>query len=519
MNKKLGIGIIVVVAIVAVAMFTGCIEEEVSIPTPTPSPTPTTTPIHSLDGFDEFIQKTLDDYEVPGAVVVVVQDDKVVFLKGYGVRELGNPAPVDENTRFQLASNTKLVTAAALGALVDEGKVKWDTLIIEYIPEFAMNDSYATLHATTRDMLAHRSGIRPYDGDLLNRLGYDRAEVLHRVRYLEPGCSFREKAAYSNIGFLIAGEVAARVDNSTWEKVVNSRLFQPLGMNRSSPYHDDMYKDENHVSGHMGYGDNLHVIPLESVPITAAAGEAISTGSDMARWLRMLLSEGSFEGKQILKPKTVQEIFRPDMVLGKHGPLGDPNGANGLGCDSFNFLGYTIVEKNGALDGVRTVVTLVPAENVGIAVMCNKHLTVFPEAVRTEFLERYLGPSEEDLQQKVREAQAMWNKLGEIPTPPENPGPLSLDLDAYTGVYNSELYGQFYVIRNDEKLRIEAGPNRYPGTLQHWTNNTFLLIWPDPDDTPGLITFIISPSGQVTGFAGEDYGNGMILNYGPFTRT
>lgn len=113
----------------------------------------------------------------------------------------------------------------------------------------------------------------------------------------------------------------------------------------------------------------------------------------------------------------------------------------------------------------------------------------------------------------------MWNKLGKIPTPPENPDPLSLDLDAYTGVYNSELYGLFYVIREGDKLRIEAGPNLYPGTLEHWTNNTFLLIWPDPDDAPGLITFIISPSGQVTGFAGEDYDNGIILNYGPFTRT
>jgi CubicO group peptidase (beta-lactamase class C family) len=472
-----------------------------------------------LSDFDHFIQETMETYEVPGAVVVIVQDDQVVLLKGYGVRDVGKPEPVDENTRFQIGSVTKLVTATALGVLVDEGKLEWDIPIIEYIPEFAMKDPYATLHATIRDMLAHRSGLRAFDGDLLNRLGYDRAEVLHKVRFMEPGCSFREVEAYSNVGIFIAGEVGAQAGNSTWEGVVISRIFQPLDMNRSSPYHEAMYYDENHASGHIGSGDELQVMPLENVSVLAAAGEAVSTGSDMARWLRMLLAEGSFEGTQILEPQTVREIFRPSMVASLNTELmNDTSGANGLGCNIFNFLGYTVVEKNGALDGMKSIVVLVPEKKLGLAVLSNKHITLFPEAVRAEFLELFLGASGKDLQERIRMVQRHWDEAVQPPNPPKLTNPPCKDLGAYTGNYTSKLYEKCAVIRDGNDLRIEVGPTHYPGKLQHWTDNTFLLTFPDPDDAPGLITFIISSSGNVSGFVGEDYLHGFMMNYGYFKK-
>lgn len=472
---------------------------------------------HSSDNmsFDRFVQKSLEDYEVPGAVVVVVENNTTVFLKGYGVREIGKPELVDKDTRFQIGSNSKLFTAAALGVLVDEGKIDWDTPLIEYMPDFVMNDSYAAFHATLRDMLAHRSGLRAYDGDLFNRLNYSRPEVLHRVRYMKPGHSFREKWAYSNLGIFLAGEAGARIDNSTWEEVLSSRILKPLGMDRSGPNLNEMFKDDNHASAHNI--DNT-TMPYERVDKLGAAGSVVSTGADMAQWLRMLLAEGSFEGRQILKPKTVQEIIAASMMEGMSGPLMDPNGAACLGCDSYDFLGYKVVEKNGALDGFRSIVTLVPEKKIGIAIVANKQLTAFPEAVRAEFLERYLGPSGRDLQAQIHDEQAAWNSLLALPPLPQKPNPTSKDLEAYAGNYTSKVYGQLSVFKNDSSLGVEVGPSRYKGLLQHWSDNTFLLTFPDPDDAPGLITFVIGPSGNITGFNGEDYRFGLMANYGHFEK-
>jgi len=259
---------------------------------------------------------------------------------------------------------------------------------------------------------------------------------------------------------------------------------------------------------------------LESVPVTAAAGEAVSTGADMARWLRMLLSEGSLDGRQILKPETVREMFSRNIPLGGGLPEASAVDAdNGLGCNSFRYLHYRVIEKNGALDGVRTVVTLVPEKKVGIAVLCNLHLTGFPEAVRNQFLQNFLGFSGRDLQMDNLYIQrTLWDRLSEfLPTPPEHPTPPSLDLDAYAGVYRSDLYGDFTITRQGDQLLIKAGPAQYPGTMEHWTGDNFMMVWPDPDDFPGLVTFTISPSTQVTGFSGQDY-RGMLTNYGPFRR-
>jgi CubicO group peptidase (beta-lactamase class C family) len=465
--------------------------------------------------FDNFMRETLRDYSVPGAVVAVVENNTTIFLKGYGVREIGKTEKVDENTRFQVASVTKFFTATALGVLVDEGKLDWDTPIIEYIPEFAMNDAYATLHATSRDMLAHRSGFKHFDGDLLGRLNYSRAEILRKARYLEPGSSFRGKYDYSNIGIFIAGEVGARADNSSWEEVVSSRILTPLGMNRSGPNMAELFKDGNRATAHNM--DNT-IMPYESSDKTGAAGSVVSTGANMALWMHMLLTGDGIDGRHILTPETLKEIFKPSMVTGSGGPLRDPAGAAGLGCDSYDFLGHRVIEKNGALDGVRSVTVLIPDKKIGITVIANKQLTQFPEAVRAEFLERYLGSTGMDLQAQIHEMQLLWNTLAEKPKLPDKPNQPCKDIGAYTGNYLSDAYGIFSVVQNESNLTIEAGPVRYPGKLQHWSDNTFLLTFPDPDDPSGLINFAIGPSGNITGFDGADYRFGSMANFGHFDK-
>jgi CubicO group peptidase (beta-lactamase class C family) len=478
---------------------------------------------HGADhlSFNQFVQKAVGDYALPGAVVVVIENNTPIVLQGYGVREAGKPEQVDEDTRFQIGSVSKLFTATALGALVDElaGKIDWDTPIIEYMPEFALKDAYATRHATLRDFLAHRSGLKAYAGDLFGRLNYSSAEILHRARHLEPGHSFRAKWAYSNLGIFIAQEAGARLAHSTGAELLSSRILSPLGMQRSGPRLAELFKDDNHATAHNIDGT---IMPFENVDNLSGAGAIVSTGADLARWLQMLLAKGHFEGQQILKPTTVQEIFSASMVQGPGGPLYDPNDAAGLGCESYDFLGVRVVEKNGAVDGFRSIVTLVPERQVGIAVVANKQLTVFPEAIRAEFLERYLGPSGRDLQAQIRQEQAAWNALLTLPRSPQQPNPPGKNFSAYSGQYTSQVYGPASVIHDGQALRVEIGPNHYPGTLQHWSDNTFLLTFRDTDDAPGLITFVIGPSGDVVAFHGEEYRppgfTGLMANYGHFAR-
>ena len=460
-----------------------------------------------LDGFDDFVTRKMAEYEVPGAVVGIVENDTVVYLKGFGVRELAKPDKVDPDTRFQIASVSKYITGAAIGTLVDEGKLNWDTPVIRYLPDLELKDTYARDHVTLRDLLAHRSGLKQYDGELLGRVGYSNSEMLERMKNLEPGASFREKYLYSNAGYFIAGEVAAKADNRSWEDLTDARIIQPLGMTRSGAHPETLYLDDNHVAGHAGTGGEVHTIPLELASLPAA-GQVVSTGRDMTQWLRMMLAEGSIDGKQILKPGTVKEIHTASLVAGAGGPLGDPNAAVGLGCDSYNFLGERVIEKNGALDGIRSVVILIPGKKSGIVVIANKQLTAFPEAVRDEFLERYIGRSGIDLQARERASQAGWNSLIKNPERPANAGPKTIVPSAIAGTYRSDLYGILQVSEGPDagNMTIRLGPDKYPGTITHWTNNTWYFSWPNPDDLVGFVTFEVNPSGSVTGFKSEEFG-------------
>jgi len=464
-----------------------------------------------LDGFDDFVTQKMAEYEVPGTVVAIVENDTVVYLKGFGVRELGKPGKVDPDTRFQIASVSKYITGGAIGTLVDEGKLDWDTPVIRYLPGFELKDTYARDHATLRDLLAHRSGLKKYDGELLGRVGYSNSEMLKRMQYLGSGASFREKYLYSNAGYFIAGEVAAQADNRSWEDLTDTRIIQPLGMTRSGARPETLYLDDNRVAGHSGTGGDVHTIPLEEASLPAA-GQVVSTGRDMTQWMRMMLNDGSIDGKQVIRPETVKNIHAASLVAGAGGPLGDPNSAVGLGVDSYNFLGERVIEKNGALDGIRSVVILIPGKKSGIVVIANKQLTAFPEAIRDEFLERYIGRSGTDLQAREKASQAGWNSLIKSPERPANPGPATISPSAIPGTYRSDLYGILQVDQGPDagNMTIQLGPNKYPGTITHWTNNTWYLSWPNPDDLAGFVTFEVNPPGPATGF--------KSIEFGPFTR-
>lgn len=463
--------------------------------------------------FDQFVARTLREYGVPGAVVAIASPSGTIFVKGYGVRKTGEPELVDGDTRFQIASMSKFLTAAAIGTVVDRGSIGWDRPVRSFDSGLVMAEPYATEWVTLRDFLAHRSGLPAYGGDILTRFGLSTAQLVNRARYLTFDHSFRALWAYSNYGIFLGQEAAARSAGLSPPQLLQQRLFTPLGMTRSGPSSATLMEDRDYSFSHNIDGS---VMPAENVDAFSGAGAIVSTGNDIVKWMQMLLARGSYDGRQILKPATVAEIFEASMVQGIGGPLRDPNDAAGLGCESYHFLQYRIIEKNGALNGVRTIVTLIPEKNVGIAVFANKQLTAFPEAVRAEFLERYLGPSGVDLQAEIRKEQAGWNALIDRPAPPANAKPPNREISAYAGTYTSRLYGPLRVSSDEATLSAAIGPNGYAGHLTHYSGDAFLLWFDDPDVQPGLLTFTFDNSGKVSSVSGSTVPNALTVNYGHF---
>ncbi len=466
--------------------------------------------------FDQFIQKTLQDYAVPGAVVVVSSAAGNVFLKGYGVRRSGEAAAVDANTRFQIASMSKFIAATAVATLVDRGIVSWDAPVRTFSPDTALAEPYASQYVTLRDFFAHRTGLPAYTGDLLNQLDYGPAELVHRARFVQFDHSFRSKWAYSNYGIFLGQESAARTAGLSAPQLLSTTMLLPLGMTRSGPTQAELFKDDNRATAHNIDGS---VMPYENVDKFSGAGAIVSTGSDIARWMTMLLAAGMFEGRQVLTKETVTQIFAASMVQGVGGPLHDPNDSAGLGCESYRFLRWRVIEKNGALNGVRTIVTLIPERGIGIAIFANKQLTVFPEAVRAEFLERELGPSGQDLQAQIHEEQKGWNAILDVPQPPADAKPLTHDLGAFANRYVSPAYGPLTVVRNGASLAVKIGAHDFPAKLTHWSADTFLLTFENPDIAPGLLTFAFKEGKpRATGFDGSTVPNALTVNYGHFDR-
>lgn len=478
----------------------------------TDAATPEPAPGLDAAAIDAFVSETMESMGVPGASVAVIQNGQPVLIEGYGVRDLATGDPVDADTVFQLASNTKPMTSFVLGTLIEEGLFDWDTPIVDVLPELQLWDLYPTRYLTSRDVLAHRSGFPAFGGDLLGHIGYDRAEMLRRLRFVPPAGSFREVAAYSNLGFFIAGEVISRLTGAPWEEAMKERLFTPLGMTRSGPTLFDRPADGNMSANYAMVDGTIQAVPADDHGVYGSAGSAISTANDLARWMQTLMDGGAVSGEQVMQPETVREMLLPSMVSGlsfsEMAPINEYSSFSyGLGWANYNYRGYEVIEKGGALDGIRTVVVFVPALNTGVAVAANLNLTALPEAVRGFVLEQLLGPADVDVQAEIQKAAAFLQSAFTAETPqPENPTPPSVPLDAFTGTYENDLYSDFQISVDGEGLHLEAGPANKPATLTHVNYNSFLLDWGTVTSIPSIATFTIGSEGLAIGFEEEALG-------------
>ncbi len=270
-----------------------------------------------LEAIDAWIENLMDDWSTPGLAVGIVHGDSLVFARGYGVRSLGSLEPVDEHTLFAVASNSKAFTAAVLGMLVEDGDLDWEDRVIDHLPDFQMWDPWITREIRVRDLLTHRSGLATFGGDhLWIGATNDRAEIISRVRFMEPVGPFRASFHYQNLMFLVAGQVGSAAAGASWDEMIATRIFEPLGMSESNTSVRDLAGLPNVASPHEVVQGQLRVVDYDNVDGVAPAAAINSNIVDMASWMRLNLEEGVFEGRQVFSTGTAREMQRIQYPLG-----------------------------------------------------------------------------------------------------------------------------------------------------------------------------------------------------------
>ena len=313
---------------------------------------------------DGIVAKALTTFETPGAAVAIVKDGKVVLAKGYGRRRLGESARVDEHTLFQIASNTKAFTTAALAMLVDEEKLGWDDPVTEYLPWFQLADPYVTRELTVRDLLTHRSGLGLGAGDLLwYHSDYPRDSILRRIRYAPVASSFRSEYAYDNVLYIAAGEVVPAVTGMSYEDFVRKRIFAPLGMREARLTARGVRPDENFASAHSKVEGKLTIVARDTFDATNAAGGIVANVTDLAKWMIVQLDsgrvrEGTGPGSRLWSVERTREMWSGVTIMPVPGlpPALAPYLPNfllyGLGWDLRDYRGRKLVTHTGGLDGM-----------------------------------------------------------------------------------------------------------------------------------------------------------------------
>jgi Beta-lactamase class C and other penicillin binding proteins len=462
---------------------------------------------------DSVVERTLKTFDVPGIAVAIVKDGKIIHSKGYGVRSLATKQKVDENTMFGIASNTKAFTVAGLGMLVDEGKIKWDDKVTDYIPEFRLYNPYVTEEFTIRDLLTHRSGLGLGAGDLMiwpDSADFVLKDVIHNLRFLKPVSGFRTKYDYDNLLYIVAGEVLSRVSGKSWEDFIETRIMRPLKMMNSAANFSRLKDKTNVVDAHAPVDGVVQVIHRDWSNVADAAGGIYSNISEMSKWIIMQMNDGKYgEGlsNKLFSDTVHEDMWTPQTIIPVKGPTAyDTHFASyGFGWFLSDQKGYKVVTHTGGLAGIVTQVTLVPEMKLGIIVFTNQQSGAAFTAITNTIKDSYYGIKGKDRIKEyhdlVTAAQTNAKNITgpiwkEIETQQKNASKLNPGL--YTGTYNDKWFGD--VVISDKKGKLWFDSKRSPrltGELLPYKNNTLILKWNDRSmDADAYVLFIPDETGK-----------------------
>jgi|CXWL01.1.fsa_nt_gi CubicO group peptidase (beta-lactamase class C family) len=462
--------------------------------------------------FDALAERARVEWNVPGLAVVVVKDGKILLAKGYGVRELGKEGAVDADTLFAAASTTKAMTAAAIGMLVDEGKLAWDDPVRKYVPELQLADPVLADSLTLREILTHHTGLPGtdylwYGGEL------DWRQILAKLARVGPEGRVRGHFEYQNVMYGLAGDLIGRVSGLPWAEFVRQRIFVPLGMSRTVPLGSDAARAENHVSPHSREDGVLAIWDtLGVVDPVAAAGSVWISANDEARWMRFLLDPASGKdaaGKPLLSPETAAELFQPQVMIQPSAfyPTAEKTKPHwtsyGLGWFQQDYRGRKLDFHTGSIDGLVAIVGLARDHGLGVAVFGNLDHAELRHALMLSAFDLFLDDAlERDWNTELKamyddartKRQASRAELEAKRVPNEPP---ALPLAAYAGTYSDPLFGDIRFTLDSGTLVARIGKNLV-GTAEPWHFDTFRIIWQRKLDGISWANFRLDTEGTVS---------------------
>jgi CubicO group peptidase (beta-lactamase class C family) len=447
------------------------------------------TPSFIKDSLDNYVQKALTDWKIPGVAVCIVKDGKVVWMKGYGVKEIGSTDKVDENTLFMIGSNTKAFTATALAMLDADKKLSLDDKVQKWLPDFKLFDPWVAKEATVRDLLCHRLGFETFQGDFMyfdSDLSLE--EVRQRFAKVKPLYSFRSRWGYTNAAFMTAGEVIPKVTGKTWAEFVHDSIFVPLGMNNSLVLSKEIETASNKASAHTLVNGEIKKVAYGRLENMAPAGAISSSANDLSHWVMMQLDNGKYNNKQIVPVSAIAQTRTPNSILGDGGVLFNKGhfALYGLGWFLQEYNGRKIVQHTGGVNGFVTSVTLIPEEKLGIVVLTNTDANSFYEALKWEIMDAYMSLPYRNYsnaylafqkQQDARTAKWLKEKKDTVAMNLKS----SLPLQNFTGTYKHDIYGNMNIAMQNGKLvaAFEHHKGRY-AELEPLGGNRFLVTFNDP---------------------------------------
>ncbi len=488
-------------------------------PAATPAaPTTASAPAAAYD-LEADVTRAMKLFDVPGIAIAVVKDGKVIAARGFGVRKLGAPDKVDAKTLFEVASNSKAFTAAALAMLVDEGKLAWDDPVTKHLPDFQMYDAYVTHEMTVRDLLTHRSGLGLGAGDLLwwPTTSFSTDEIIHKLRFIAPSTSFRSSYAYDNLLYIVAGKIIAAKSGKTWGETIRERILAPSGMTGTTTSLAENAGNPDVANAHSKINGKIAAVKAMPVPNAVGAVGINTNAEDIARWMNVLLAGGSlgkdangterrlFSAKQAREMWTAQTPMRISEPNAKLAGTKPNFAAYGLGFQLRDWQGKLLALHSGALQGFYSKVVLVPEEKLGIAILTNAESGGSLNALQYQLVDRYLNPAsttdwigavaavENENHAREQSRLATTKAARAAKSKP------SLALAAYDGDYQDPWYGIASIrhVGGKQVLSFSRTPD-LTGELEHFQHDTFIVRWKERNfNADAYVTFALNPDGSI----------------------
>ncbi len=497
-------------------------------PAPAPAPAPAARATsRALSGLDQFVTAQMTEWHVPGLALGIIQDGRVVLLKGYGFRDVEQKLPVTPRTLMAIGSNSKSFTVVLMGMLADSGKLDWDKPVRDYLPDFQLHDELASEAMTPRDLVTHRSGLPRHDlfwyGGSLGR-----EEMYRRLKYLEPNTSFRGRWQYQNLMFMTAGYLVEKRTGRSWDDLIRERIFGPLGMSRSNTSVRDLPASDdaalayvwrtcpatavangaarspggNGAAGADGCG--LVKVPYRNIDAVAPAGSINSSVEEMLHYIQFHIDSGRYEGRVILSKANDMLMQTPQTLVGPQPIWPDDFGfaTYGLGLAVMPYRGHKLVQHGGGIDGFISQMSWLPKERIGVVVLTNMSgNNPVPNLVTENVLDRLLGLAPFDwvgrARQQTQEAEAAQKKQRDERAAARKPNTTpSHELAAYAGTYENPGYGRVTVRANGPVLELSF--TGFTARLKHYHYDTFEVDDPaELQPLSGLVMFLMDQKGDI----------------------